>query len=323
MKKIVLGKIENVDLREVWETEDKDFTPWLAEDINITQLGDAIGIDLDVESQEENVGPFRADILARDTATGHYVLIENQLEITDHKHLGQIMTYAAGLDAFSIIWIAKNFTEEHRAAVDWLNRITDENINFFGIEIQVIRIGDSQFAPQFKVVAKPNDWTRSVKKAANDNELTDTKLKQREYWTALKKYVADNGNPFKMQKPLPQHWSIVALGRSGFQLSLTVNSQKKTVAISFEINTDSAEDNKRYFDALKQNYETLAVTAISDMLSWQRLDNKKVSLVQLSQSYDFLDSMTQKEQFAWFLEYVNKFIIFFKPKIKNLKIEEE
>lgn len=323
MKKIVLGKIENVDLREVWETEDKDFTPWLAEDINIIQLGDAIGIDLEVESQEENVGPFRADILARDTATGHYVLIENQLEITDHKHLGQIMTYAAGLDAFSIIWIAKNFTEEHRAAVDWLNRITDENINFFGIEIQVIRIEDSQFAPQFKVVAKPNDWTRSVKKAANDNGLTDTKLKQREYWTALKKYVADNGNPFKMQKPLPQHWSIVALGRSGFQLSLTVNSQKKTVAISFEINTDSAEDNKRYFDALKQNYETLAVTAISDLLSWQRLDNKKVSLVQLSQSYDFLDSMTQKEQFAWFLEYVNKFIRFFKPKIKNLKIEKE
>lgn len=318
MKKINLGKIEKVDLRDIWETEDKDFTPWLAEEKNISQLGDAVGIELEVESQEKNVGPFRADILARDTATAHYVLIENQLEITDHKHLGQIMTYAAGLDAFSIIWIAKNFTEEHRAAIDWLNRITDENINFFGIEIEVIKIGDSIAAPQFKVVAKPNDWTRSVKKAANDNELSETKIKQREYWTALKEYVADNGNPFKMQKPSPQHWSIVALGRSGFQLSLTVNSQKKTVAISFEINTDNADDNKKYFDTLKSNYELQASAAISDKLSWQRLDDKRVSIVQLSENFDFMDSGKHPEQFAWFIEYVNKFIKFFKSKIKSL-----
>ena len=318
MKKITLGKIAKVDLRDVWETEDKDFTPWLAEDKNISQLGDAIGIELEVESQEKNVGPFRADILARDTATTHYVLIENQLEITDHKHLGQIMTYAAGLDVFSIIWIAKSFTEEHRAAIDWLNRITDENINFFGIEIEVIKIGDSVAAPQFKVVAKPNDWTRSVKKAANDNDLSQTKIKQREYWTALKEYVAHNGNPFKMQKPAPQHWSIVALGRSGFHLSLTVNSQKKIVAISFEINTDSAKDNKKYFDILKRDFETQASVAISDKLSWQRLDDKRVSLVQLSENFDFMDNTKQTEQFAWFFEYVNKFIKFFKPKIKSL-----
>lgn len=318
MNKINLGKIEKVDLRDVWETEDKDFTPWLAGEKNISLLGDAIGIDLAVESQEKSVGPFRADILARDMATNHYVLIENQLEITDHKHFGQIMTYAAGLDAFSIIWIAKNFTEEHRAAVDWLNRITDENINFFGIEIEVIKIGDSVAAPQFKVVAKPNDWTRSVKKAANDNELSETKTKQLEYWTALKQYVADNGNPFRMQKPSPQHWSYIALGRSGFQLSLTVNSQKKTVAVSFEINTDNAEDNKKFFDILKSEYESQAATAISDKLSWQRLDDKRVSLVQLSENYDFLDASTHDQQFSWFMEYINKFIKFFRPKIKSL-----
>ena len=244
MKKIILGKIEKVDLRDIWDTEDKDFTPWLAQEGNISQLGDVIGIDLEVEAQEKNVGPFRADILARDTAANHYVLIENQLEITDHKHFGQIMTYAAGLDAFSVIWIAKQFTEEHRAAVDWLNRITDESINFFGIEIEVLKIGDSIAAPQFKVVAKPNNWTRSVKRAANENELSETKIRQREYWTALKEYVSENGNPFKMQKPSPQHWSIIALGKSGFHLSLTVNSQKKTVAVSFEISTDRADDNK-------------------------------------------------------------------------------
>lgn len=317
-KKISLGKIEKIDLREIWETEDKDFTPWLAEEKNIAQLGDAIGIELEVESQEKNVGSFRADILARDTAANHYVLIENQLEVTDHKHLGQIMTYAAGLDAFTIIWIAKQFTEEHRAAIDWLNRITDESINFFGIEIEAIKIGDSQAAPQFKVVAKPNDWSRSVKKATTDNELSDTKVKQREYWTALKEYVADNGNPFKMQKPSPQHWCLIALGKSGFHLSLTVNSQKQVVSVLLEINTDNAENNKKYFDSLKSDYESQAAAAISDKLVWQRLDDKKVSLVSLSEKYDFLDENTRKEQFEWFFDTANKFNKFFRPKIKNL-----
>lgn len=316
--KIALGKIEKVDLRDVWETEDKDFTPWLAQEGNINQLGDAIGIDLEVESQEKNVGPFRADILARDTSANHFVLIENQLEITDHKHLGQIMTYAAGLDAFSIIWIAKQFTEEHRAAIDWLNRITDENINFFGIEIEVLKIGPSEAAPQFKVIAKPNDWTRSVKKAAADNEISETKLRQQEYWTALREYVDNHGKPFKMQKPLPQHWSNIAMGKSGFHIALTVNSQKKILGISLEINTDSAEDNKQYFDTLKENFQQLAETAISENLVWSRLDNKKVSIITLTTDGDFLDKSTHPVQFAWFLDTIIKFDKFFRPKIKSL-----
>ncbi len=316
--KIALGKIEKVDLRDVWETEDKDFTPWLAQEGNINQLGEAIGIDLEVESQEKNVGPFRADILARDTSANHFVLIENQLEITDHKHLGQIMTYAAGLDAFSIIWIAKQFTEEHRAAIDWLNRITDENINFFGIEIEVLKIGPSEAAPQFKVIAKPNDWTRSVKKAAADNEISETKLRQQEYWTALREYVDNNGKPFKMQKPLPQHWSNIAMGKSGFHIALTVNSQKKLLGITLEINTDNADDNKQYFDTLKENFQQLAETAISENLVWSRLDNKKVSTITLTTDGDFLDKSTHPEQFSWFLDTIIKFDKFFRPKIKSL-----
>lgn len=125
-----IGKLEKVDLRDYWNNEATDFTPWLAKEENIKQLGDAIGIELEVVGQEQNVGPFRADILCTDQEN-HYVLIENQLEITDHKHLGQIMTYAAGLNAVSIIWIASQFTDEHRAAIDWLNRITDSDFNFF------------------------------------------------------------------------------------------------------------------------------------------------------------------------------------------------
>ena len=164
-----MGRLERVDLREAWGTEDGDFTPWLAREENIALLGDAIGIDLEVEAQEKQVGPFRADnILCLDTATTdkHWVLIENQLYRTDHTHLGQLMTYAAGLDAVSIVWIARQFilrkTDEHRAALDWLNEITDEEIRFFGIEVELWRIGDSPPAPKFNIVSKPNDWTKSA-----------------------------------------------------------------------------------------------------------------------------------------------------------------
>ena len=310
-----LGKIKKIDLRTIWASESSDFTPWLAKEENIALLSDAIGMDLEVESQEKNVGPFRADILARDLATNHYVLIENQLEQTDHNHLGQIMTYAAGLDAFSIVWIAKSFTEEHRAALDWLNRITDENINFFGIEVEAIQIGDSLPAPQFDVVAKPNGWSKSVKSTTNSGALTETKIKQQEYWTEFRGYVLKNGSPFKVQKPLPQHWTIVTLGKSNFQLSLTVNSVNSTISINFEISGNNA---KFYYDSMKDLYEEDSKGKISPDLEWLRLDDKKVSMVKLSQSFNFLDVDSHEEQFAWFVEYVQKFIKYFQPKIKAL-----
>lgn len=310
-----LGKIRKIDLRDVWASESSDFTPWLAKEENIAMLGDAIGMDLEVESQEKSVGPFRADILAKDLATNHYVLIENQLELTNHNHLGQIMTYAAGLDAFSIVWIAKAFTEEHRAALDWLNRITDENINFFGIEVEVIQIGDSLPAPQFNVVAKPNDWTKSVKSSASSGELTETKVKQQEYWTEFRDYVLKIGSPFKVQKPAPQHWTIIAMGRSYFQLSLTVNSVNHTISINLEISGENAKAN---FDTLKELCEEESKSKVAEDLEWLRLDEKKVSMAKLTKEFDFMDKSSREEQFAWFVENVQKFIKYFKPKIKSI-----
>lgn len=310
-----LGKIKKIDLRTIWASESSDFTPWLAKEENIALLSDAIGMDLEVESQEKNVGPFRADILARDLVANHYVLIENQLEQTNHNHLGQIMTYAAGLDAFSIIWIAKSFTEEHRAALDWLNRITDENINFFGVEVAIIQIGDSLPAPQFNVVAKPNDWSKSIKSTTSSGNLTETKIKQQEYWTEFRDYVLKNGSPFKVQKPLPQHWTNVAIGRSYFYLSLNVNSVNGTISINFEMSGANAKSN---YATLREKFEDDSKSNISADLDWLRLDDKKISMVKLSKSFNFLDIDSREEQFAWFVEYVQKFIKYFQPKIKTL-----
>src|SRR5262245_40043571 len=152
-----LGRLESVDLRKIWTSEASDFTPWLARPENIAELANTLDMDLEVEAQERAVGPFRADILCKDISTNRWVLIENQLERTDHHHLGQLLTYASGLEAVTIVWIAARFTEKHRSTLDWLNKITDDRFRFFGLEVELWRIGDSPAAPKFNVVSKPND----------------------------------------------------------------------------------------------------------------------------------------------------------------------
>ena len=176
MTKQSLGRLAPVDLREVWESEALDFTPWLAQPENMTLLGKAIGIELEVETQEKSVGPFRADILCKDTTTGDWVLIENQLERTDHTHLGQLLTYAAGLEAVTVVWVAGRFTDEHRAALDWLNAITAPTYAFFALEVELWRIDDSPVAPKFNVVSKPNDWSKTLKQAASAAQNYDGML---------------------------------------------------------------------------------------------------------------------------------------------------
>ena len=183
-----LGRLERVQLRDIWETEDRDFTPWLAREEHLQILGDTIGLELELEAQEKDVGPFRADILCKNTLDDSWVLIENQIERTDHKHLGQLMTYAAGLDAVTIIWVASKFTEEHRSALDWLNKITDTDFRFFGLEVELWRINDSIPAPKFNVISQPNDWSSTVSRAARKIEeegLSPSQELQLKYWSHL------------------------------------------------------------------------------------------------------------------------------------------
>ena len=150
------------------------FTPWLAQEENLGLLGESLGLTLELEATEQSVGPFAADILCKDPMTEQWVLIENQLEQTDHTHLGQIITYAAGLNAVTIIWIAATFVEQHRAALDWLNEITAEGTDFFGVEVELWGIGDApQLAPKFNIVSKPNAWSKSVAKGRRESREWD------------------------------------------------------------------------------------------------------------------------------------------------------
>ncbi len=311
-----IGKLKKVEIRELWKGEATDFTPWLAKEDNISQLGEAIQIELEVIEQEKNVGPFRADILCKNTVDDHYVLIENQLEKTDHTHLGQIMTYAAGLDAVTVIWIARQFTEEHRATIDWLNRITDEQFNFFGIEIEAFKIGDSLPAPLFQIVSKPNEWSRTVKSAAASSQnLSEAKALNLEYWTAMKKYFDDKGTFLKQQKPLPQHWTNFALGKSNIYMAATSSVRDNFLRVEFLINTDTSKDD---FRKLKEKFETTSYDEIDTDLIWDEIPDKKVSWVYLKKDANVRDKNDWDNQFQWFMVTLQKFDEFFRPKIKQL-----
>ena len=228
----VLGRLEKVELRDIWKTEAQDFTPWLAGEDNLALLSDTLGIDLELEAVEQNVGPFRADILCKDTLSDRWVLVENQLERTDHTHLGQLMTYAAGLDAVTIVWIASRVADEHRAAMDWLNEITDTEVRFFALEVELWRIGESPAAPKFNVVSKPNDWSRSTSaasKAVGEGELSPTRQLQREYWETVEALVASHKGPIRPVKPQAASWVGHSIGRTHFSLNMSMNTRENWI----------------------------------------------------------------------------------------------
>lgn len=178
-----LGRLRSVDLREVWPSEPYSFTPWLAQPENLQLLAEALDLPgLELVSTEREVDIFSADIVAKAPDTGETVLIENQIERSDHTHLGQVLTYAAGLEAAIIVWIAKRFSDGHRAACDWLNRITTQEFAFFAVEVEAFRIGDSVPAPRFNVVSRPNEWARTLRAVSHRAESTADHLAFQRYW---------------------------------------------------------------------------------------------------------------------------------------------
>lgn len=239
------GRLEQVDLRKVWLHEAEGFTPWLAQRDNLDLLGETLGLTLEIEAVEKSVGSFRADIVCREEA-GSHVLIENQLERTNHDHLGKLLTYAASLEAVSVVWLAATFREEHRAVLDWLNRITPEDYRFFGVEIEVWRIGESPEAPKFNVVSMPNDWSKSVAATVSDRRLSEGRLSQLAYWAGLQTTLeAQNGRVAGNRKPQPQGWMAYPVGRSGFYLAAAMNTREKHVRAELYIHGEQADERMR------------------------------------------------------------------------------
>jgi Domain of unknown function (DUF4268) len=320
MSKTNLGRLEKVSLREVWSTESVDFTPWLAHPENLKLLGETIGIELECEAQEKEVGPFRADILCKDTTTGNWVLVENQLERTDHTHLGQLLTYAAGLDAVTIVWITERFTEEHRAALDWLNEKTEKGINFFGLEMELWRIGGSPIAPKFNIVSEPNEWSRTVRDTAS-GDLTEAKRIQLNFWTAFKDFMDEKGR-IPCSKPNPQSWMNHSIGMTGARLSSVAsmwNSATNSYSIP-EIGVHLVLDgktSKEVFGVLEAR-KTEIEAAIGLSLTWSCPTDARVCRIYTRKDEDFRNQKLWAEQHRWLSEALERFNRVFRPLLKEL-----
>lgn len=310
-----LGRLEQItNLRDVWSDEARDFTPWLAQEVNIRLLGDSIGMDLEVQSVEKAVGPFSADILCTDQETDAYVLIENQLARTDHKHLGQLMTYAAGLEAVTIVWIADTFTEEHRAALDWLNDKTSDDLNFFGLEIELWRIGDSPVAPKFNVVSKPNEWTHSVKDSVSSREHSEIQLLQLEFWKGFREYIPES-SPIRPRKARPQHWSNMAIGKTGFTLTAIAITNPSELRMELKVK------NKAYFSQLEDDRESID-QELGCEVAWRTGKSRKIDIISVRSPADILNQGEWQEYYAWLFDQIKQFHRVFANRIQNLSEDE-
>lgn len=311
-----LGRLQQVDLRNIWNSESRDFTPWLAHADNLKLLGDSLDIELELIDQECSVGEFRADIRCRDLSDGHIVLIENQLERTDHDHLGKLLTYAAGIDAITIIWVASRFADPHRAALDWLNEVTNESVNFFGLEVELWRIGDSAPAPKFNIVSKPNDWSKSVNRVARQSGsgvTTDLRRTQVEFWTDFRAYLVDQRSSLKPQSPRPQHWLTLAIGRSGYNLAALFIANKKRIGVEYYVGTDFAH---RIMDRL-ENERADIESELGVSSQWIRA-KKQARIAIYKDADEPLNRDTWPDMFAWLSDALVRFDAVFRSRTRAL-----
>ena len=314
-----LGRLQRVAIREAWDNEATSFTPWLALDENLAELSQALEMELTVVAVEKNVGSFRADILCRDQSNDHgdthLVLIENQLEQTDHKHLGQLLTYAAGLQTVTLVWIADRFTEQHRAALDWLNEITDERFRFFGLEVELWRIGDSPLAPKFNIVAKPNSWSKTIHSEQRNSEraaLSDLNQTQLAFWNELTGRLDSLRNGTRGHTPRAQQWYSVAIGRSGFNLNCYFVVQKSRIGVDLFLSSTNAHFN---FDRLLEQKNEIETELGS--LEWIKAA-KEARIAQYLSVDDPMNEENWPQMLDWLVERLSAFDRVFRDRIKRL-----
>jgi hypothetical protein len=313
MENIKLGQIKKLDLRKVWQNEERDFSKWLSNKENLALLSAEIGVDIKLIETEAKVGSgnFEVDILAEEEGGGRKIIIENQLENTNHEHLGKLITYASGYDAGIIIWIFKDIREEHRQAIDWLNENSSESVAFFGIKLEVWQIDNSAPAPKFQIISKPNEWAKILKQGKGSDELTETKLKQLDFWTKFKAYAQER-TKISLQTPRPQHWYDISLGSSDAHIGLLVNTRDEKLGCEIYIS-----NNKKLFEELKKNKNEIE-KELGLKLDWRDLDIA-CRIIVYYDGFDINDGSKMVEYFDWLFKTALSFHKVFGASIKKLK----
>lgn len=305
------GTVNKVNIREIWKNEEYDFTPWLAE--NLDKLSKVLGFELELVDIEAPVEACFLDILAKDTSSNKYVIIENQYGNTDHKHLGQLMTYAAGYNAEAVIWISEDIKEEHRKVLDWLNEMTTEEVNFYGIQIEVFRIDESKPAYNFKLVSFPNEWSKSSLSSSKDTNST----KMEAYSIFFQDLIDTLRTKYKFtnaKKGLPQSWYNYSTGIRGIAFSSNFSLGGKSRAELY-IDKGDMQVNKVIFDMLFEK-KSLFESLYGEELTWERLDEKRASRIAVYRNGSIEDdSATLEEIKNWMIQKLLKFKEVIKDKV--------
>lgn len=288
-----LGRLEKIELREVWRHEALDFTRWLAKKENIALLSKEVGIDIEVIQTEMSVGRYNVDIYARDTESNKKIVIENQLENTNHDHLGKMLVYAAGLDADIAIWVVKDVNEEHRQAVEWLNDNSFEKINIFLVKVELWQIDNSPIAPKLQVICEPNNWAKVLKQQSKDN-ITDLELKQMEYWQGFVDYAKSKDKTYISQRPSIYNWYVIRIGSSDYKIKLVHSVNSDMIRCQLEIFNDDI------YKKLEQ-YKNEIDSKING-LEWEYLEDRKVNRISCSNNSKDNDS-----SYVWLLDMVDRF----------------
>jgi len=290
-----IGRLIEVDLRKVWKNEAQDFTPWLLD--NADALGDALGLDLDLREAEHSVGDFSLDLIGEEINTGNKVIIENQLERSDHRHLGQLLTYAGGTDPVYVVWITDEFREEHRAALDWLNEHTDEETGFFGLEISAVQIANSPIAPQFTVVSSPNNWQKEVRGTTN----VGRSRRQEDYlrfWDLFAVELASRNSRLSARKNNARQYMNFAAGTSLAQIGASIT--QKYVQVGVYIAGGSREENLAWLENVRIHEVELERT-LGQPLVWHRAQRGAAARADIYKEADFRDEESWPQEINWII----------------------
>lgn len=309
-----IGKIEIVSIREAFKHEAHDFTVWLED--NIDTLAERLGLELTVLEREKTVGSFNVDLFCEDD-NGNTVIIENQLERTDHDHLGKLLTYLVNLEAKTAIWIATEARPEHQRVIDWLNESTGSDMAFYFVQVEAVRIGDSPIAPLFNVLARPDEQTREI--GEQKKEFSERHHLRQEFWTQLLDKSKGRTKLTENRSPTRDHWLSVSTGKSGILYNYLLWTDKSGVELY--IDTKDYDRNKKTFDMLfadKQAIETEFGTAFN----WQRLDEKRTCRIICA--YDDLGGLRTPDNWPKIQERLIESMIrldkVFRKRIKQLNI---
>ena len=318
MTEATLSDIQRVDLREVWASEPNDFTPWLA--ANISKLGTALGLELELRQREADVGGFSLDILASDLSRDRPVVIENQLETTDHDHLGKFLTYAAGFDADVVVWLTREFRDEHRQALDWLNQRTGEDTLFFGVVVELWKIDGSRPAPHFNLVAAPNDWRKeSVSRVTErtSGNLSERGERYQAFFQRLIDTLRERHGFTTAKRAQAQNWYAFASGDRRFKYGANLTAQQQA-RVEVYIDSGDAHENHDFFDSMKNHKESIE-SELGHPLDWQSLEDKRACRVATDRAGTIDDSDDVLEEIHdWMVQRLLAFKKVFDSHVREL-----